>query len=182
MKSYFIVLLLIAVTLVHAVQSYVSMKIIAFDEKYNNDVIHFVSSIQQHEFHVQITPEEQPDLRDIKGFFKNGNFLIALDQEKVIGTIGLVDIGNGNGALRKMFVHKDYRGKGVAQQLLEQLLLWAVQHNYTTVYLGTLPILYAAHRFYEKNGFVEIPEQDLPQEFPLNSVDKKFYKYKVLCI
>jgi hypothetical protein len=43
------------------------MKIIAFDEKYNNDVIHFVSSIQQHEFHVQITPEEQPDLRDIKG-------------------------------------------------------------------------------------------------------------------
>jgi len=153
------------------------MKIIAFDEKYNNDVINFVVSIQQHEFHVPITPEEQPDLRDIKGFFKNGNFLIALDQEKVIGTIGLVDIDNSNGALRKMFVHKDYRGMGVAQQLLEQLLLWAAQRNYTTIYLGTMPILYAAHRFYEKSGFVEITEKDLPVGFPLAPVDKKFYKY-----
>ena len=47
------------------------------------------------------------------------------------------------------------------------------------VYLGTTPQFLAAHRFYEKNGFTSIILKDLPENFPVIQVDKKFYKYLV---
>lgn len=153
------------------------MEIVSFDEQYKDEVIQLVSFIQQHEFHVNITPEEQPDLQDIKGYFKDGSFWIAIDQGKVIGTIGLLNIGNGNGALKKMFVHTDYRGTGVAQQLLKELLMWASEHAYKAIYIGTIPIVYAAHRFYEKSGFMPISQEELPVGFPLLRLEEKFYKY-----
>jgi hypothetical protein len=34
----------------------------------------------------------------------------------------------------------------------------------------------AAHRFYERNGFVQIPAADLPEAFPLMGVDTRFYR------
>ena len=35
-------------------------------------------------------------------------------------------------------------------------------------------------RFYEKNGFISIDFKDLPEDFPVLQVDKKFYKYQVV--
>lgn len=39
------------------------------------------------------------------------------------------------------------------------------------------------HRFYEKNGFTEIDVAQLPENFPIMQVDKKFYKcpMKIKC-
>jgi ribosomal protein S18 acetylase RimI-like enzyme len=44
------------------------------------------------------------------------------------------------------------------------------------VFLGTRPEMRAAHRFYEKNGFVRIDERDLPPAFPRMAVDSVFYR------
>ena len=33
----------------------------------------------------------------------------------------------------------------------------------------------AAHRFYEKNGFIELQKVALPKAFPIMAVDSKFY-------
>ena len=79
-----------------------------FQKKYQNQVLSLISGIQQKEFNVNITPEQQPDLKDIPSFYQKGrgNFWIALDKDKVIGMIALLDIGNNEGALRKMFVQK----------------------------------------------------------------------------
>lgn len=62
--------------------------------------------IQQEEFGISITCEEQPDLTDIENFYQEGKggFWVALDGDDIVGTIGLKDIGNSEGALRKMFV------------------------------------------------------------------------------
>ncbi|HEY6502858.1 MAG TPA: GNAT family N-acetyltransferase, partial [Chitinophagaceae bacterium] len=125
-----------------------------------------------------------PDLDEIPGFYQvnNGNFWIAKIEDKVIGTIALLDIGNNKGALRKMFVAKDYRGKesGIGQTLLNTLVAWARQKGITEIFLGTTEKFIAAQRFYEKNGFVEIPKQSLPKEFPVMDVDVKFYKFSVI--
>jgi hypothetical protein len=43
------------------------------------------------------------------------------------------------------------------------------------VYLGTTEKFFAAHRFYEKNGFREIAQTKLPASFPIMTVDTKFY-------
>src|SRR5277367_3741713 len=159
-----------------------SIKIECFSPKYQKGVEELVLPIQNDEMGVMITKEEQPDLIGVEEFFlhDNGNFWVALDRDRVIGTIGLVDIGNREFALRKMFVDKDYPGKekGVAHTLLNRAFEWCRAHQASAIYLGTTYKYLAAHRFYEKNGFVELQKEQLPEAFPVCHVDRVFYAYK----
>jgi len=147
------------------------------------DVADLILHIQNVEFGIPITLELQPDLNEIPGFYQtnNGNFWIAKIDDKIIGTISLLDIGNRKGALRKMFVDKDYRGKefGVGQRLLNTLVDWTKQKGFAEIFLGTTEKFVAAQRFYEKNGFTEIDKQELPENFPVMEVDIKFYKFSI---
>ena len=101
--------------------------------------------------------------------------------DKIIGTISLLDIGNRKAALRKMFVDKNYRGKefGVGQRLLNTLVDWSKRKGFTEIFLGTTEKFIAAQRFYEKNGFKEIEKRELPEAFPVMEVDIKFYRFSV---
>lgn len=152
-----------------------------FSEIYLSGVVDLILPIQQSEFNIPITLDAQPDILDIPASYQkgNGNFWVALIGSEVVGTIALIDIGNQEGALRKMFVKAEYRGaaSGVAQELLKKLINWCEQKDYTNIYLGTTPKFIAAHWFYEKNAFTEIEKNDLPDSFPVMTVDTKFYKY-----
>ncbi len=154
-----------------------------YSENYKNDVINLILNIQQNEFGVNISLQDQPDLQDIKKFYQSGksNFWIAKTDSKVAGTIALLDIGKKNGALRKMFVSSQFRGSqfGVGQTLLNTVLKWSSDKNFEKILLGTTEKFVAAQRFYEKNNFLEIDKNQLPIEFPIMKVDVKFYEYKM---
>jgi N-acetylglutamate synthase-like GNAT family acetyltransferase len=156
------------------------IRIEPFREDYARGVTAVILPIQQQEFNIQITLADQPDLLDIASFYQkgSGNFWVALSDGEVIGTIALLDIGQGNGALRKMFVTPAFRGRphGVALLLLDTLLGWGRSHQMKTIYLGTTAQFLAAHRFYEKNGFSQIEKSDLPSTFPVMAVDSWFYQ------
>jgi GNAT superfamily N-acetyltransferase len=96
----------------------------------------------------------------------------------VVGTVGLIDIGQQQVALRKMFVKASFRGQthAVAARLLAAVLDWGAAKGLRDVFLGTTSKYLAAHRFYEKNGFVEVPADGLPAAFPRMAVDTKFYR------
>ena len=157
-----------------------NIQIISYQDIHKQGVIDLIIPIQQIEFQVPITLEQQPDLQIIPQFYQinNGNFWVALADNQVIGSISLIDSGEGVGTLRKMFVHADYRGKefGIAQQLLNILIDWAKNKGFQGIYLGTNDILKAAIRFYEKNGFTEIEKSNLPSQFPVMQVDNHFYE------
>lgn len=159
------------------------MDIKAYTERYREDVINLILSIQSDEFNIPITREDQPDLGNIPEFYQSGkgSFWIALYCEQVVGTIALIDIGNNQGALRKMFVKPDYRGKlhNTAGLLLAELLTWARHQGMSEVYLGTTDKFLAAHRFYEKKGFELIDRATLPEAFPVMKVDTRFYMIKL---
>ncbi|MGE5678674.1 MAG: GNAT family N-acetyltransferase, partial [Pseudomonadota bacterium] len=72
-----------------------SIDIRVYTEEYKEDVINLILSIQQGEFGIPITREDQPDLSNIPGFYQpgKGNFWIALWDGQVVGTIALIDIG-----------------------------------------------------------------------------------------
>ena len=154
-----------------------------YSNEYQAQVLDLILHIQQQEYNIQITKEDQPDLFTIEEFYQtgNGNFWVAICHDKVVGTISLLDIGNRQIALRKMFVDKEYRGAKfkTASLLLNNAIKWAREKTIKEVYLGTTPQFLAAHRFYEKNGFTSIILKDLPENFPVMQVDKKFYKYLV---
>ena len=150
-----------------------------YEDKFRDDIIDLILEIQQKEFGISITKEDQPDLSDVKNFYQtgNGNFWMALCEGRLVGTISLKDIGNRQAALRKMFVRSAYRGSRhkTAQILLEHLLGWARERGLTDIYLGTTEKFLAAHRFYEKNHFDRTAPEQLPPNFPLMKVDTRFY-------
>jgi N-acetylglutamate synthase-like GNAT family acetyltransferase len=159
------------------------IKIVPFSDHHVSGVVEVILPIQQSEFNIPITLDAQPDLLDIPGFYQKGrgNFWVALHGSEIVGTIALLDIGGGQGALRKMFVKEKFRGAmhGVAHRLLVVLLDWCKLHDVHELYLGTTAKFLAAHHFYEKNGFSEIEQSKLPASFPVMSVDTKFYKLTV---
>ena len=140
-----------------------------------------IPAIQHGEYGIQITLADQPDLLDISNFYCKGSgiFLVALHEKKVVGTVALIDLGNKIGALRKFFVRPDYRGGEwqTGQLLNDRLLEWAREKDFRKIYLGTTSAFKAAHRFYEKNGFIEAQKEELPEVFPVMKVDSKFYRY-----
>lgn len=157
-----------------------TLEIVQFLTSYHAGVTSVIIPIQQQEFGLPITLKDQPDLLDIPAFYQRdiGNFWLALIDGKVVGTIALLDIGNAQGALRKMFVSDAYRGSsyGVANQLLTVLFDWCAENNVQEIFLGTTAKFLAAHRFYEKNGFQEIGQSCLPLNFPVMAVDTRFFR------
>ena len=159
------------------------MQIRRFEPDDLDDVVNVILPIQRDEFGFDVTIDDQPDLKIIPEFYQRGlgEFWVAEVDGRIVGTIGLVDIGGGLAALRKMFVAAEWRGRahGVAAKLLGLLLATANQRGITAVYLGTTDRFLAAHRFYEKNGFVEVARADLPESFPVVFVDTKFYVHRL---
>lgn len=150
-----------------------------FKPEFAQAAIELILPIQQQEFGIKVTLDDQPDLQNVVRFYqeKGGNFWVATYSGKVVGTIGLLNIGNQQGALRKMFVAKEYRGKmhGVAKALLDELLQWSRENGFREIFLGTTDKYLAAHRFYEKSGFARIAAEELPPSFPRMAVDSIFY-------
>ena len=161
-----------------------TVEIQPFESGHAAAVLHLVLSIQQQEFGLPVSVASQPDLLDIPGRYQigNGNFWTALSAGQVVGTLGLLDIGQGRTALRKMFVAAPMRGSRhrVAQRLLDTLLHWCGERGVNEVWLGTTEKFLAAHRFYEKNRFDRVEPQALPQSFPVMAVDSRFYRLRLL--
>jgi len=153
---------------------------ISLTNAHSRQIIDLILPIQQIEFNVPVTLEGQPDLLDIETNYHQtgGNFWGVMNGDELVGTIALIAIGDGAGAIRKMFVRKEYRGKdpGIAQLLLNELIAFCRQRQINSLYLGTVEQLKAAHRFYEKNGFTRLSVHDLPQSFPLMGSDNIFYE------
>ncbi|WP_128547067.1 GNAT family N-acetyltransferase [Larkinella soli] len=142
-------------------------------------IVDLILPIQQNEFNVPVTLESQPDLLDIETHYlrPGGGFWGAFHGDELVGTIALIDTGHHAGAIRKMFVARDYRGRttGLARRLLETLIAYGAARGMTDLYLGTVAQLQAARRFYERNGFIPIDRDALPPYFPKMQVDTHFY-------
>ena len=71
-------------------------------------------------------------------------------------------------ALRRLDVQAQYRGRGLARQLIRRITEDARQIGYRCMLLDTLPVLEDAVRLYRQLGFYEIPcYNDSPVESTL---------------
>jgi putative acetyltransferase len=109
------------------------------------------------EYHLKPDPGcTDADLRDIEQcYFHRGGAFYVLEENNgsIIGSYGLYPMEPGICELRKMYLHRDYRGKGHGKWLLEHALAEARRLGFQTITLETASVLKEAIRLYERYGF-----------------------------
>jgi len=142
-------------------------------------IISLIEDIQKNEFSLAITDEINVGILKAETEFyynKSYNFWYATSNTgEIIGCIGLKKIDEDNAELKKFFVHKQFRGKGVAKKLMHTLIKSALKHHFKNLFIGTVEILQAAQKFYIKYGFFPINEDCLPKEFSKCPIDTVFF-------
>lgn len=101
------------------------------------------------------------DLEDIENNYirPNGFFGVVIDvlTNSIVGTFGLYRIDDHTCELRKMYLIKQFRGKGIGQSMLETAIEIAKNKKYKRLILETIAPLKEAISLYKKFHFVEIP-------------------------
>ena len=98
------------------------------------------------------------DVKDIeRSYFGQGGVFYVLEEEdgSVVGAYGLYRIDKKRCELRKMYLCRSYRGKGLGKFLLEDALARARQMGFETVTLETTSVLKEAIGLYKSYGFAE---------------------------
>jgi N-acetylglutamate synthase-like GNAT family acetyltransferase len=138
----------------------------------------FALDIQNNEFKLNLTAEEQPDLIDPLYFYSGGGFWVAKEEAEIIGSIGLQKLNTEVGIMRKFFVKKELRGAypSVAALLFDHFIQQAKDLKLKDIFLDTPAVAVASHRFYEKNSFVLINDyKKLPEGYSFPDRNSKVY-------
>jgi len=98
------------------------------------------------------------DIKDIESsYFGRGGKFFVLETEdgSIIGAYGLYPVEEQTCELRKMYLHKAHRGKGLGKFLLEDALSNARQLGFERMILETASVLKEAIVLYKSYGFIE---------------------------
>ncbi len=140
------------------------MQIVPYSGRQDDEIVSLILSIQNTEAKIHLSLEEQPDLLDISRAYQQngGQFWLAIENGRVIGTIGLMRKEKDCAVLKKFFVKREYRAQGIGWALYCALLAYAKAQGIKQIFLDTPSVAHASHRFYERAGFRKIDAGQLP--------------------
>jgi ribosomal protein S18 acetylase RimI-like enzyme len=100
----------------------------------------------------------EKELSDFPGGYRepHGAFIIAKDENKVVGCVGLKRLDEDICEMKRLFVDDEYKGKGIGRKLVEIAIEEARSKKYRAMRLDTLKRLKDALKIYCRNGFCEI--------------------------
>lgn len=132
------------------------------NNRFTNELIHDFINQSMHKFIGRPLKEREDCYNIEKHYLKNGgNFWIAVNKDKIIGTIGLENRGN-SGYLRRLYVDENYQNLGVGSKLYSVLENYIISKtNIKNLYLTCGKVLEKAHKFYIKHGFKQIYEFEI---------------------
>lgn len=140
-----------------------AIKITEYDLIHQAGIDRMMEGIQA-EFPVSITSPQSTRIYEVYQL-SDQKFWVALQQNKVVGTIGLSLFANDKAVLKRMMVDKHFRGTtfNTATLLLEESLNWAKQKGFKEIYLGTMEQFKAAQQFYLKKALLKLTRQTSPR-------------------
>ncbi len=109
-----------------------------------------------------LDPTLNPDLNDIVHSYQGETFLLAVQDEEIIGCGALITEKGmaGYGRIVRMSVKKENRRQGIGQLILHHLQLAAKQCQFHKIVLETTQTWLDVVAFYQANGFQIIGQQD----------------------
>jgi len=82
-----------------------------------------------------------------------GRLWIAERDNRVVGSVAMVDARAGEGQLRWFLLVPEVRGSGLGHRLLETALVYGRERGFGRIFLWTFADLAAARGLYERAGF-----------------------------
>lgn len=95
------------------------------------------------------------DLDDPQKYYidQGGMFYVLKDSGKVIGTVAIINKGNHIAELKRLYVKKEYQGKGLGSKLFDTAVLFCKNNGFTNIEFETNKKFTKAHSLYQRRGF-----------------------------
>lgn len=115
------------------------------------------------EFGFKYDPALDFDLDNPQKFYpgSGGVFLVARESSKVVGTIA-VKIKDGVPILKRFYVDKKHRGKGIGGRLFDQVIAFCRKNKFRKITLDTNNKFCDAFEMYKKKGFKTVSKDVNP--------------------
>ena len=138
------------------------VSIVPFKDKYSKDFYNLNYDWLDEYFYVE--DYDQKVLGNCKEEIidKGGYIFFALHKSDVVGTMALMPREEGVYELNKMAVRKDLRGNGIGNKLIEFIINYSKDENYSSIILYSNTVLKNSIHLYNKFGFKEIDNPDAP--------------------
>ncbi len=116
-----------------------------------------------------IMERNQKDEAQATAIIEKSTVFVCTHNETIVGTVYLMPHGNPTDIypadwcyIRKLGVHPDYRGNGIAKALTQHCINEAVRTGEHTIALHTSEMMAPAVHMYEQLGFKRLREIDNP--------------------
>lgn len=90
---------------------------------------------------------------------EGGRLWVALDGDKIIGSIAVCRTDADTAQLRWVFVDERYRGQGLGRRLLDTAMVFCKETGYRHIFLWTAELLKAARHLYGTYGFRHMEDE-----------------------
>ena len=100
------------------------------------------------------------DERDFFAQFNNiyiQNVIVCYDGNEAVGCGAFKEYESNVAEIKRMFVNSNHRNKGIAKMILQELLHWSQEENYSSAILETAQKLKPAIALYNSFGFEITP-------------------------
>ncbi|MBU2634927.1 GNAT family N-acetyltransferase [Patescibacteria group bacterium] len=118
---------------------------------------------------------------NLKEFF-NGDrevFLVAKLKQEIVACGGVKELSKTDGLIKRFYVAKEFRGKGLAELMLEKIKQFAKEKNYKSIVVDIFQDNIRAKKFFQKQGFAVFSprflenwvESQHPKTFEFRKID-----------
>ena len=131
------------------------ISIIGFNKKYSKQF--FLLNKAWIEESWNLEDSDKKDLLNPESIVENGGqIFFALDSQSAIGTVAMIKSSDDRFELAKMTVKEGFRGKGIANMLMDECIKFAKQNSSREIFLISNNSLTIARNLYDKYGFKEV--------------------------
>ncbi len=124
-------------------------------------------------FQERLYPSESNHLDSIETLMQPNVFFVGAMEEKILMGIGAVKIFKTYGEIKRMFIPKQFRGRGIGKQIIQALETHLIEQNIFTAALETGIHQNAAIHLYKALGFFETNPFGKYTQDPLSIFMKK---------
>ncbi|MEE3496854.1 MAG: GNAT family N-acetyltransferase [Butyrivibrio sp.] len=97
------------------------------------------------------------ELADLDTYYKGGVLLIGFENENPIATIAIKHVDNDTCEAKRLYIKPDYRGKGYASILMNEMLDRSRKLGFKEVKFTTKPeVMSIGYGLYKRMGFEEV--------------------------